>query len=170
MFSSESLEPKRLVSGKFGKDPTVETSFLPDRCNVFPFPSTYHFPVMHLQTVKGFCMDLELTYELRGAEDAVSVSERQRSKLSVKGCGNSGFVNRNRFEVIIFMGLSYLTWMQWNTFWAKSIFCNDSDEPLEITYSYWDGAGHRRVIQVRLHPTFVIYWRAFNFFLINIGR
>ena len=22
------------------------------------------------------------------------------------------------------------------------------DEPLEITYSYWDGAGHRRVIQV----------------------
>jgi threonine/homoserine/homoserine lactone efflux protein len=77
-------------------------------------------------------------------------------------------VNRNRFEVIIFMGLSYLTWMQWNTFWAKSIFSNDSDEPLEITYSYWDGAGHRRVIQVRLHPTFVIYWRAFNFFLINI--
>lgn len=23
-----------------------------------------------------------------------------------------------------------------------------ADEPLEITYSYWDGAGHRRVIQV----------------------
>ena len=54
-------------------------------------------------------MDLELTYELRGAEDAVSVSERQRSKLSVKGFGNSGFVNRNRFKVIIFIGRSYLT-------------------------------------------------------------
>ncbi|KAJ6937077.1 XAP5 protein [Populus alba x Populus x berolinensis] len=63
---NKSLEPKRLGSnGKFGKDPTVETSFLPDR----------------------------------GAEDGVSVSERQRSKLSVKGCGNSGFVNRNRFEM-----------------------------------------------------------------------
>ena len=24
-----------------------------------------------------------------------------------------------------------------------------SDEPLQITYSYWDGAGHRRVLQVR---------------------
>jgi hypothetical protein len=56
-------------------------------------------------------MDLELTYELRGAEDAVSVSERQRSRLSVKGCGNSGFVNRNRFKVIIFLNLFYLTWI-----------------------------------------------------------
>ena len=24
-----------------------------------------------------------------------------------------------------------------------------ADEPLQITYSYWDGAGHRRVLQVR---------------------
>ncbi|KAJ6402933.1 hypothetical protein OIU84_014941 [Salix udensis] len=62
---NKSLEPKSLIHGKFGKDPTVETSFLPDR----------------------------------GAEDAVSVSERQRSKLSVKGFGNSGFVNRNRFKM-----------------------------------------------------------------------
>ncbi|KAF2301978.1 hypothetical protein GH714_031118 [Hevea brasiliensis] len=59
------LESNRLVHGKFGKDPTVETSFLPDR----------------------------------GDEDAFSVSGRQRSKLSVKDCGNSGFMNRNRFEV-----------------------------------------------------------------------
>lgn len=27
-------------------------------------------------------------------------------------------------------------------------FCNITDEPLEITYSYWDGTGHRRVMQV----------------------
>ncbi|KAH7522789.1 hypothetical protein JRO89_XSUnG0107200 [Xanthoceras sorbifolium] len=74
----ESTETKMLGRGKFGKDPTVETSFLPDR----------------------------------GAEDALSVSGRQRRKLSVKGCGNSGFVSR-----------------------ANS--------------NYWDGAGHRRVLQVR---------------------
>ncbi|KAK1587772.1 hypothetical protein Q3G72_016696 [Acer saccharum] len=45
----------------------------------------------------------------QGAEDALSVSGRQRSKPSVKGRRNN--------------------------------------EPLQITYSYWDGAGHGRVIQ-----------------------
>ncbi len=31
-----------------------------------------------------------------------------------------------------------------------SSLCSYADEPLEITYSYWDGAGHRRVLQVFL--------------------
>lgn len=31
-----------------------------------------------------------------------------------------------------------------------SWFYNIADEPLEITYSYWDGAGHRRIIQASL--------------------
>ena len=38
---------------------------------------------------------------------------------------------------------------QWSNLHKTNIYCT-SDEPLEITYSYWDGAGHRRVIQVRL--------------------
>ncbi|RZC13961.1 Protein XAP5 CIRCADIAN TIMEKEEPER isoform B [Glycine soja] len=63
--SKDNLEANRLRCGKLGKDPTVETSFLPDR----------------------------------SAEDSCSVSERLRSKLSVKGCGNSGFVSRSKFEV-----------------------------------------------------------------------
>ncbi|CAN6481385.1 unnamed protein product [Victoria cruziana] len=34
------------------------------------------------------------------------------------------------------------------------------NEPLEITYSYWDGAGHRRVIQVRKGDTIGEFLRA----------
>ncbi|KAF1892648.1 hypothetical protein Lal_00031919 [Lupinus albus] len=63
----KNLETNRLRHGKLGKDPTVETSFLPDR----------------------------------SAEDSV-VSERLRRKLSVKGCGNNGFVNRSKFEMSLF--------------------------------------------------------------------
>ncbi|KAH1236004.1 Protein XAP5 CIRCADIAN TIMEKEEPER [Glycine soja] len=40
-----------------------------------------------------------LTFGHRSAEDSCSVSERLRSKLSVKGCANSGFVSRSKFEV-----------------------------------------------------------------------
>ncbi|KAL5174604.1 Protein XAP5 CIRCADIAN TIMEKEEPER [Glycine soja] len=65
MLLADNLEANRLRCGKLGKDPTVETSFLPDR----------------------------------SAEDSCSVSERLRSKLSVKGCANSGFVSRSKFEV-----------------------------------------------------------------------
>nr|ACU18064.1 unknown [Glycine max] len=63
--SKDNLEANRLRCGKLGKDPTVETSFLPDR----------------------------------SAEDSCSVSGRLRNKLSVKGCGNSGFVSRSKFEM-----------------------------------------------------------------------
>lgn len=62
---NKSLDTKTLGRGKIGKDPTVETSFLPDR----------------------------------GDEDAVTVSERQRSKLSVKGCGNNGLVNKSKLKM-----------------------------------------------------------------------
>ncbi|GMP64131.1 hypothetical protein CsSME_00025552 [Camellia sinensis var. sinensis] len=34
------------------------------------------------------------------------------------------------------------------------------NEPLEITYSYWDGAGHRRVLQVRKGDTIGEFLRA----------
>jgi len=37
VLSAESSEPKSLVRGKFGKDPIVETSFLPDRGDVSPY-------------------------------------------------------------------------------------------------------------------------------------
>ncbi|KAI3737744.1 hypothetical protein L2E82_27756 [Cichorium intybus] len=35
-----------------------------------------------------------------------------------------------------------------------------TDEALEITYSYWDGAGHRRVMQVRKEDTIGEFLRA----------
>ncbi|KAJ6985705.1 protein XAP5 CIRCADIAN TIMEKEEPER [Populus alba x Populus x berolinensis] len=76
---NKTSEPKNLVRGKFGKDPTVETSFLPD-----------------------------------SEREAEEQAERERLRK------------------------------QW--------LCEQEqiqNEPLEITYSYWDGAGHRRVIQVR---------------------
>ncbi|KAK6240819.1 hypothetical protein SCA6_006208 [Theobroma cacao] len=42
---------------------------------------------------------LDLTFELRVDEDDLSVNGRQRSKQSVKGCGNSGFVNKSKLRV-----------------------------------------------------------------------
>eukprot|EP00268_Persea_americana_P034845 TRINITY_DN34437_c0_g1_i3.p1 TRINITY_DN34437_c0_g1~~TRINITY_DN34437_c0_g1_i3.p1 ORF type:complete len:218 (-),score=55.49 TRINITY_DN34437_c0_g1_i3:1336-1989(-) len=62
---SDNQETKKFGHGGLGKDPTVETSFLPDRT----------------------------------AEDNLSVSEKQKNKLSVNVCGGSGFVSKNRFEM-----------------------------------------------------------------------
>ncbi|PON83416.1 XAP5 protein [Trema orientale] len=62
---NKSSDAARFQRAKLGKDPTVETSFLPDRV----------------------------------AEDAVSVSVRLRSKPSVKGCGNNGYLSRSRYEM-----------------------------------------------------------------------
>ncbi|XP_078448336.1 XAP5 family protein [Wolffia australiana] len=76
--------------GKFGKDPTVETSFLPD-----------------------------------SEREAEEEAERERLRK------------------------------QW--FREQELIRN---EPLEITYSYWDGAGHRRVIKVRKGDTIGEFLRA----------
>ncbi|KAF9676124.1 hypothetical protein SADUNF_Sadunf09G0105600 [Salix dunnii] len=76
---NKTSEPKNLIRGKFGKDPTVETSFLPD--------------------------------SEREAEE-----QAEREKLRKQWL-------REQEQI--------------------------QNEPLEITYSYWDGAGHRRVIHVR---------------------
>ncbi|XP_020582715.1 protein XAP5 CIRCADIAN TIMEKEEPER isoform X2 [Phalaenopsis equestris] len=77
-------------NGKLGKDPTVETSFLPD-----------------------------------SEREAEEQAERERL------CKQ---------------------WLR-----EQEIIRN---EPLEITYSYWDGAGHRRVIQVRKGDTIGEFLRA----------
>ncbi|KAK4746606.1 hypothetical protein SAY87_025643 [Trapa incisa] len=74
----ETLEP-RLHRPKLSKDPTVETSFLPDR-----------------------------------EREAEEQAERERLR-------KQWLLEQEHIR----------------------------NEPLEITYSYWDGAGHRRVIQVR---------------------
>ncbi|KAH9657349.1 protein XAP5 CIRCADIAN TIMEKEEPER [Citrus sinensis] len=79
----ENLKTKRLAQAKLGKDPTVETSFLPD-----------------------------------SEREAEEQSERERLQRQ---------------------------WLH---------------EPLQITYSYWDGAGHRRVIQVRKGDTIGEFLRA----------
>lgn len=87
---NKNLEPKKLGRGKLGKDPTVETSFLPD-----------------------------------SEREAEEQAERERLKR------------------------------QW--LWEQEQIRN---EPLEITYSYWDGAGHRRVIQARKGDTIGEFLRA----------
>ncbi|KAK3195120.1 hypothetical protein Dsin_026430 [Dipteronia sinensis] len=86
----ESTETKILGRGKFGKDPTVETSFLPD-----------------------------------SEREAEEQAERERLRK------------------------------QWNREQEQI-----RNEPLQITYSYWDGAGHRRVIQVRKGDTIGEFLRA----------
>eukprot|EP00850_Spirogloea_muscicola_P019845 SM000200S05835 [mRNA] locus=s200:104152:106649:- [translate_table: standard] len=81
-------QPRKL--SKFGKDPTVETSFLPDR-----------------------------------EREAQEQAERARLR-------KEWMAQQERIK----------------------------NEPLEITYSYWDGAGHRRVLQVRKGDTIAEFLRA----------
>ncbi|XP_023513349.1 protein XAP5 CIRCADIAN TIMEKEEPER isoform X2 [Cucurbita pepo subsp. pepo] len=76
-------KPRKIGCGKLGKDPTVETSFLPD-----------------------------------SEREAEEQAERERLKKQ---------------------------WLREQE--------QIRNEPLEITYSYWDGAGHRRVIQARKGDT-----------------
>ncbi|KAL3690528.1 hypothetical protein R1sor_018336 [Riccia sorocarpa] len=83
-------EVRKAKLSKFGKDPTVETSFLPDR-----------------------------------EREAEEQAERERLRKQ----------------------------------WLKEQE-RIRNEPLEITYSYWDGAGHRRVIQVRKGDTIAEFLRA----------
>ncbi|XP_008795340.1 protein XAP5 CIRCADIAN TIMEKEEPER [Phoenix dactylifera] len=88
--NKENQEIKKPVLVKVRKDPTVETSFLPDR-------------------------------EREAEEQAVREQLRRQ-------------------------------WLR-----EQEMIKN---EPLEITYSYWDGAGHRRVIQVRKGDTIGEFLRA----------
>jgi hypothetical protein len=44
---------------------------------------------------------LVLTFDVRGDEETLSVSGRRRNKLSVKGCRDSGFLSRSKFEVML---------------------------------------------------------------------
>ncbi|KAL5677852.1 hypothetical protein ACJX0J_013983, partial [Zea mays] len=86
----ENQETKKNGPAKLGKDPTVETSFLPDR-----------------------------------EREAEEQAERERLKK------------------------------QWSH--EQELIKN---EPLSITYSYWDGTGHRRAIQVRKGDTIGEFLRA----------
>ncbi|OAY84017.1 protein XAP5 CIRCADIAN TIMEKEEPER [Ananas comosus] len=88
--NQENQGVKRLGQGKLGKDPSVETSFLPDR-----------------------------------EREAEEQEERERLRKQ---------------------------WLR-----EQEMIKN---EPLEITYSYWDGTGHRRVIQVRKGDTIGEFLRA----------
>ncbi|PIA55484.1 hypothetical protein AQUCO_00700048v1 [Aquilegia coerulea] len=83
-------ETKRAGIGKLGKDPTVETSFLPD-----------------------------------SEREAEEQAERERLR-------KQWLLEQEQIR----------------------------NEPLQITYSYWDGAGHRRAIQVRKGDTIGEFLRA----------
>ncbi|KAH7288921.1 hypothetical protein KP509_31G050100 [Ceratopteris richardii] len=87
---TENEELKKQKLGKFGKDPTVETSFLPER-----------------------------------EREAEEQAEREH------------------------------LWKQWQKEQERI-----KNEPLEITYNYWDGAGHRRVIHVRKGDSIAEFLRA----------
>ncbi|GFS42805.1 XAP5 family protein [Actinidia rufa] len=87
---NKSKEAKRIALGKFGKDPTVETSFLPD-----------------------------------SEREAEEQAERERLRKQ---------------------------WLREQE--------QIRNEPLQITYSYWDGAGHRRVLQVRKGDSIGVFLRA----------
>ncbi|KAI5661529.1 hypothetical protein M9H77_20852 [Catharanthus roseus] len=87
---TKTKESDRLGQRKFGKDPTVETSFLPD-----------------------------------SEREAEEQAERERLRK------------------------------QWALEQARI-----KNEPLQITYSYWDGTGHRRIIQVRKGDTIGEFLRA----------
>ncbi|XP_057523730.1 protein XAP5 CIRCADIAN TIMEKEEPER isoform X1 [Amaranthus tricolor] len=86
----ESQKAVKVKCAKLGKDPTVETSFLPD-----------------------------------SEREAEEQAERERLKRQ---------------------------WLR-----EQEMIKN---EPLQITYSYWDGTGHRRVIQVRKGDTIGAFLRA----------
>ncbi|KAJ4716727.1 Protein XAP5 CIRCADIAN TIMEKEEPER [Melia azedarach] len=87
---NKSSKTKKLAQAKLGKDPNVETSFLPD-----------------------------------SEREAEEQAERERLKRQ---------------------------WLREQE--------QIRNEPLQITYSYWDGAGHRRVIQVRKGDTIGEFLRA----------
>ncbi|KAL4616062.1 hypothetical protein ACB092_07G171700 [Castanea dentata] len=87
---NETSQSKKFRHGKYGKDPTVETSFLPD-----------------------------------SEREAEEQAERERLQ-------RRWFLEQEQIR----------------------------NEPLQITYSYWDGAGHRRVLQVRKGDTIGEFLRA----------
>ncbi|KAK7847755.1 protein xap5 circadian timekeeper [Quercus suber] len=87
---NETSQSKKFRHGKYGKDPTVETSFLPD-----------------------------------SEREAEEQAERERLQ-------RQWFLEQEQIR----------------------------NEPLQITYSYWDGAGHRRVLQVRKGDTIGEFLRA----------
>ncbi|URD97146.1 Protein XAP5 CIRCADIAN [Musa troglodytarum] len=89
-MENKNHDKRKFGYGKLGKDPTVETSFLPDR-----------------------------------EREAEEQAERERLRRQ---------------------------WLH-----EQELIKN---EPLEITYSYWDGAGHRRIIQVRKGDTIGEFLRA----------
>lgn len=100
-------QSKKLQHGKFGKDPTVETSFLPDRYGNSLSLLTFSF---------SLSLVLELTFDVRGDEEILSVSERRRNKLNVKGCRDSGFLSRSRFEVMLFFDTGKFCMNVWKQF------------------------------------------------------
>lgn len=84
---AENQEPAKSRCGKLGKDPTVETSFLPDRSCIFLY-------IFHIVYVFG--LNLELT-SLR----CFLVRERQRNKQKERGLKVNGSVSRKWSKVLM---------------------------------------------------------------------
>ncbi|KAL0384020.1 UNVERIFIED_CONTAM: protein XAP5 CIRCADIAN TIMEKEEPER [Sesamum radiatum] len=136
-------EFSRRKFGKYGKDPTVETSFLPDRCGILPFLFLYFYtaPFCNHMLLRIWFFPFEspshaiplFTYSWPLEFEAHSYSEREAEEQA----------ERERLR------------KQWLREQEQI-----KNEPLEITYSYWDGTGHRRVIQVRKGDTIGEFLRA----------
>eukprot|EP00252_Welwitschia_mirabilis_P023983 TRINITY_DN693_c0_g1_i3.p1 TRINITY_DN693_c0_g1~~TRINITY_DN693_c0_g1_i3.p1 ORF type:complete len:262 (-),score=44.75 TRINITY_DN693_c0_g1_i3:902-1687(-) len=93
---------------KLGKDPTVETSFLPDRYKFF-FGKTCCFFIIHIALLDFFprftfaylelLLVWNLTYFLGRDEDNASEKERQRSRKNENVYDNNGLRNRNALRM-----------------------------------------------------------------------
>ncbi|RXH76154.1 hypothetical protein DVH24_019042 [Malus domestica] len=102
---NKSTEATRLQCGRLGKDPTVETSFLPD-----------------------------------SEREAEEQAERERLR---KQWQTEQDKIRSNFAFLIFL---YFSPFPVRSF-ERNFYRVFSGESLQITYSYWDGTGHRRVLQ-----------------------
>ena len=105
LLSVESFGSARFQNSQLGKDPTVETSFLPDRCGISLSPLCVFSLIIII--LYFFNVIFSLIFKHRVVEDDILVRVRLRNKLSVKGCGNSGYLSRSGYEVIMHYVLGF---------------------------------------------------------------
>lgn len=124
--SAEPLENSSLLVKKTKKDPTVMTSFLPDK-------------------------------------DRDMVQRQERERLQQEWLGQQTAIkNEVIFELPTINSAILQGWTQLKLFHCRQFSMQSCTlyvsnfwrlQMLEITYSYWDGIGHRKVIQVRKGTT-----------------
>lgn len=96
--------------GKYGKDPTVETGFLPDRLGFLSSHIWLYFSSLDVEHVHrmffwpymipyAMLFDPLLIFGLWSLKHTLTVRERRRNKLSANGYENSGFLSKSKLKV-----------------------------------------------------------------------